>query len=393
MSTCPLFVDLCCGSAAVALRLLGGPNARPPISYMGSKRGYAGAILAVLGLRSGQGAGAVVLVEAGPWAKAWRLLTTPAGCRRVAEVIRGWIGEDARALWERLRAEPVPADEAEAVGAWCCLQHGNVGAKAVSTDGARWQTAGYAEETEAALERGFLARLRPDLLAGQTTALSSLRWPPVQVVEGDVAGVDPAEVAKWLWLQARTCNSVPVFVEGGEWRMCEKRTSARRHIAQTHVAEYSKTAVQRNAGDEGGWGLQYPETLALRAESCRDVLARQPVVLSTADVSSVEPGKLPPGTMVYLDPPYQGCTGYAKDLTRPQVLDVARRWSDAGATVCVSEAEPLPLGEGWHHVEITDCRVGQKRTFSRQKREFLTLNREPSWVPSRQASLFSESFP
>ena len=61
-------------------------------------------------------------------------------------------------------------------------------------------------------------------------------------------------------------------------------------------------------------------------------------------------------------------------------MEVARRWSDAGAVVCVSEAEPLPL-DGWHHVEITGARVGQKRTFSKQKREWLTMNPEPEKVP------------
>ena len=37
--TCPLFVELCAGSAAVTLKLLGGRSARPPVSYMGSKTG------------------------------------------------------------------------------------------------------------------------------------------------------------------------------------------------------------------------------------------------------------------------------------------------------------------------------------------------------------------
>ena len=36
-----LFVELCCGSSAVTLKLLGGRYAVPPISYQGSKRGYA----------------------------------------------------------------------------------------------------------------------------------------------------------------------------------------------------------------------------------------------------------------------------------------------------------------------------------------------------------------
>ena len=375
----PLFVELCCGSAAVTLRLIGGPNARPPISYMGSKRGYAEAILNVLGLRSGQGADAVVLVEAGPWARAWRLLTTPEGCRAVADVIRGWVGEDARALWDRLRAEPVPEDAAEAVGAWLIVNGQSV--QKGGEGGASWFTRPNGEGQRSV-----------GSFVSDCAALSALSWPPVRVVEGDVCGVEPRDVAKWLWLQARTCNSVPVFVEDGKWCMCEKRTSARRHIAQTHEpsgVSGAKPIVQRNSGAPGNWGMQNPETLAARSEVCHQVLARQPVVLSTADVASVKPGELPAETVVYMDPPYQGCTGYGADLPREQVLSVARLWAEAGATVCVSEAEPLAdlVAEGWHAVEITGCRVGQKRTFSKQKREWLTLNREPAWHPGVQGEL------
>ena len=442
----PLFVELCCGSAAVTLRLIGGPNARPPISYMGSKRGYAEAILNVLGLRSGQGADAVVLVEAGPWARAWRLLTTPEGCRAVADVIRGWVGEDARALWDRLRAEPVPEDAAEAVGAWLIVngqsvQKGGEGGASWFTrpngEGQRsvgsfvsdcaalsalsWPPVRVVEGDVCGVEPREVAKWlwvaghgdfsKPPRLAAQydpekaglgwgpapkdwlaKRVERALSWPPVRVVEGDVCGVEPREVAKWLWLQARTCNSVPVFVEDGKWCMCEKRTSARRHIAQTHEpsgVSGAKPIVQRNSGAPGNWGMQNPETLAARSEVCHQVLARQPVVLSTADVASVKPGELPAETVVYMDPPYQGCTGYGADLPREQVLSVARLWAEAGATVCVSEAEPLAdlVAEGWHAVEITGCRVGQKRTFSKQKREWLTLNREPAWHPGVQGEL------
>lgn len=271
MTRCPLFVELCCGSAAVTLRLLSA-HARPPISYMGAKTGYATAILHALGLRSGQGADACMLVEAGPWAKAWRLLTTPDGCRAVAAVIRAWIGEDARALWERLRSEPV-------------------------------------------------------------------------------AGGDSEDVARWLW------------IAGNSWKNdCE-------------------TWKRQDERDNGGASTITCETLADRVDC-----SWPPTIVSNAPVQEVTTGILPAGTVVYFDPPYQGTTGYKHGLSRDQVLEVARRWADAGAIVCVSEAEPLPL-PGWHHVEITGARVGQKRTFSKQQREWLTMNREPVTRPMIQGGL------
>tara|TARA_R110000850_G_scaffold264946_4_gene394263 strand:- start:1236 stop:1463 length:228 start_codon:yes stop_codon:yes gene_type:complete len=69
---------------------------------------------------------------------------------------------------------------------------------------------------------------------------------------------------------------------------------------------------------------------------------------------------------------------------------MARRWADAGALVCISEAEPIPelMADGWHAVEIGGERVGQKRTFSKQQAEWLTVSRAPAWRPSIQAGLF-----
>ncbi len=110
------------------------------------------------------------------------------------------------------------------------------------------------------------------------------------------------------------------------------------------------------------------------------------------DARAVDPGPaLPPGTMVYMDPPYVGTTGYASDLPRADVVALARRWAAAGATVCISEAEAIPdlVVEGWHAVRIDGERVGQRRTFSKQQSEWLTLNRPPAWRPSVQGGLFT----
>jgi len=98
--------------------------------------------------------------------------------------------------------------------------------------------------------------------------------------------------------------------------------------------------------------------------------------------------------VAYIDPPYLNTTGYLHEFGRDEVIAVARAWDAVGATVCISEAEPVI--PDWYAVEITDTRRGQKRTFSKQQREFLTMNREPisrhRW-PARdalpgQASLF-----
>jgi hypothetical protein len=111
------------------------------------------------------------------------------------------------------------------------------------------------------------------------------------------------------------------------------------------------------------------------------------------DARTIAPGPcLPAGTWAFIDPPYQGTTGYGHDLPRAEVVALARRWAEAGAGVMVTEAEAIPelVAEGWHAVEYDHGRVGQRRTFSRQQREVATMNRAPGRVDrlGRQGGLF-----
>ena len=105
------------------------------------------------------------------------------------------------------------------------------------------------------------------------------------------------------------------------------------------------------------------------------------------------PPRLPAGTVAYIDPPYKGTTGYAHAFPRSEWLPVVRRWAAAGARCMVSEAEPIPelVADGWHAVEITAMRRGQKRTFSKQKREFVTMNFEPDEAALRSIQVKEQS--
>ena len=78
-----------------------------------------------------------------------------------------------------------------------------------------------------------------------------------------------------------------------------------------------------------------------------------------------------------------GAAGYAGAPWFLKVVALARRWEAAGATVCISEAEPIPelVADGWHAVDITHTRKGQRRTFSKQQAEWLTMSRPPAWTP------------
>jgi hypothetical protein len=349
--SCPLFVELCAGTAALSLRLHAGRSARPPVSRMGAKTGYANVILRVLGLRPGQGqADGTRYVWCEPDAGVRLLLEAYRDrelAQAAAEIIRGWKDEDPRALWERLRAEG-PARhvcEPREVARWAWVRRRSAHAKGD----------GY----HAGNETHKIDPESPAAVVESATGLPAAIHP-------DAREVEPREVARWALL--------------GQWAYRaghpESGFNAGRLVDREPTPTGGNGAKARTCEQEAGLWSRVPKS-ALSATIHPDARA-------------IEPPTLPPGTVVYMDPPYLNTTGYAHDLGRDEVVRLARRWADAGATVCISEAEPIPdlVAEGWHAVEITGERKGQRRTFSRQQAEWLTLNRAPAWVPSVQASLF-----
>lgn len=352
---CPFFVELCAGTAAVSLALQGGRRARPPVSRMGSKRGYAHAILWACGLRSGQGAEHYLWCEPDPGV---RLLLEayrdPELAREAAAIIRGWKDEEPRALWERLRAEgPVKEPEPREVAREVLLHRWSFSGKGpekgyggpgcvVNAPTANWTT----EQRDASMS--------PDRVANQVVE----RCPSLpSTIHPDARVVDPREVARWGLL--------------GQWSY--RRGHPESGLNHGLLKDREPTPTGGNAAK-----ARTCEQEAGLWDGCPTVDAT-----ITPDARPIEPADLPPGTVVYIDPPYVGTTGYGHDLPREEVVAMARRWADAGALVCISEQEPIPalMADGWYAIDITVTRSGQKRTFSKQQREYLTLSRPPAWDP------------
>ena len=288
-----LFCEFPAGLAAVSLRLQGGAHCRPPISRMGNKAGFSQTILGVLGLHSGQGAGAYWWAEADPDVAALlRIYPDPDALREVARIIRGWAGEEPRALWERLRAER------RARGA----------------------------------ARGTLEKVAGWLFTSGNTTPHADVWKPVPAA-AVACGVDANLSAKGLADRAdRLSNSA----------------------------------------------ISAPVRVSPRIPTAAEVAA----AIGT-------PGDLE-GCVVYMDPPCAGTSGYTADLPRAEVVAHALDFASLGATVAISEAEAIPdlVRSGWHSVEITGGRVGQKRTFSKQQQEIITMNRPAVYVVPVQISMY-----
>jgi len=351
--TCPLFVELCAGTAALSLRLH-RRHARPPVSRMGAKTGYADAILRVLGLRPGQGAAHYLWCEPDPGVRLLLEAYRDANlAREAAAIIRGWADEEPRALWERLRAEGPPRGvEAGEVARWARLTTANRLIPATWVDG-QWRNTGDGGSTFGGAE------FCPPVLDLAEKFEASVGDMPA-TVEADARRVDPREVARWAWVQRRTHP-------GNE----------RSFLHQVPVKPVANPARQ---------GLRWTH------EQPAPLFEALPVIEATIvdNAGLIEPGPdLPPGTVAYMDPPYVGTTGYGHDLPRSEVVTLARRWAAAGAMVAISEAEPIAdlVAEGWHAVRIDGERKGQARTFSKQKDEWLTLSNAPTWTPTTQGRL------
>ena len=418
-----LFIELCAGTAALSLRLHGGKHARPPVSRMGAKTGYASAILRIMGLRAGYDradhyvwcepdAGCRLLLEA----YRSRELATQA-----AEVIRGWADEfpEPRALWERLRAEgPVKGTQPREVARWSCGMlwtvagtwpgGGFCGPGHVSKSGKVPFPSGTTYQRHIASR---YERLSPDMPS---------------TIEASAEAVDPREVARWALVSngayrkgdpssgynPKRMEEQPPHATGGRQPgLLECMPPRFQHLLTLpSTIEATAEAVDprevarwiqivssnrlinmgsdwMNTGEGGTcFGGDFATPTA-RILSALHSLPAVPAELLT-DGQALTPPRIPDGVrvVVYIDPPYLNTTGYQHDLSREAVIQLARAWDEVGADVYISEAEEIPLG--WHTTDITDTRVGQKRTFSKQQREILTHNRAPQWTPPKQESLW-----
>jgi hypothetical protein len=401
----PLFVELFAGSAALSLRLARS-KARPPVSRMGAKTGYADAILSRLGLQPGQGARRYLWCE--PDAGC-RLLLEAYRSRELAQaaaaIIRGWSEEDPRSLWERLKAEgPVKAPEPREV------------AREVWVQGNRTPHADcWKPVPAAAASCGVKANLSAEGAANRLDALPEL---PARIMP-DASEVDPRELARWVYGTATSYDTASTWTgfvhpeSGGRYGASRQAQASRleglpelrselereaESVDPREVARWLRIVTSnrlinldpetwRNTGVGGSTfgGSEFCTDAAALAEAASAVPELAEAVIA-AGAEAVSPARLPAGTVVYLDPPYYQTTGYAHDIPRPDgapfawVEGLARAWSEAGALVAVSEAVPMPglVAEGWHVVDLTHDRRGQRRTFSRQQTEVLTLNRTPA---------------
>ncbi len=351
-----LLVELCAGTAALSWASAG---LKFPVSRMGSKSGYAHAILSSVGLREGDPLPRYLWNEPDPeLARTLALLASPGGAQAVAAVIRSWI--------------PCPNGHEADGGSWCL-------------ECATWTNGEPTEDVEH-VERKRDGTIRR-WASGPSTGKQDARrlWERLRKERPEAS---PARECALLYMQSRNTGKKPTFVRGGEWRSM----TGDGERGPTFTPEYQPPNAAGQFGGEFNSRRMVAGTL--------DSLAPLPATVVCGRAEDVSPPPDCSRVLVYIDPPYLNTTGYAHKFDRAAVVAVARRWAEAGAHVVISEAEPIPelVADGWTFSDIADARIGQRRTFSRQQREVLTSNRplvpRHAW-PSRgsdprQGGLFAQ---
>lgn len=317
-----IYVEPFAGAAAVWLATL-RPGLVPPTAWIGGKRRLAERILWTLGVGPGSRPPAV-LNDGSWWGWMWPLLLGPRG-PEVCARLRSWEGEEARALWFRLRDAGPQEDPVEHAASLLWLQ-----ARAASGVPVWWeqddlrQRAHVDDVTSAASQSGH----------------NLVQWTATRI---DGAGQRDAAPACAKGYIGGPAGPARLLAFGGTGS----------------VADAGHKQLRSTAGRAGG--IVHPESVARRIEAIRADACGVSVEVHAQDAEDFAEKwapRLRAAAVVYMDPPYIGCAGYPMACSRESVLRQAETWARQGARVAVSEAVSLAgdLGSGWRSVSLVGGR-------------------------------------
>ena len=373
-----ILVEPFCGMAALSFALMG---CAPPISWMGSKRGYCRVLMELLGLSRHNPPAAFIWSDVGPNVAA---LATLAGARGDARDVAGWL---LAIRWSFSEKGP---------------EHGYGGPGCpVRTAPGGWTTEGRDKALSAERLAGLIDV--PALSGAPEVAAIIRTWK------------DEEPRALWERLKAAGWPSL-MLPKGMRWGQpvlgrwlgpCDVREvagflafSVRDHHGGGSFAPPTRWNHDNRNGKGGYEQVRYlPDDPAPALDALPSRWPRVACYQGTA-TRMVEqlPGDLS-GFVVYVDGPYHGdgsrkITGYKfGGCSREEQLAMAADCHRRGARVAMSESVPLAAelraltGAEWWEVDITEHREGQSRTFG-ATREYVTLNAAPKHMRGTQQGLF-----
>ena len=156
----------------------------------------------------------------------------------------------------------------------------------------------------------------------------------MQATADELQAMDPLKVAAWLqglawtwqppehwlWLQAGTFGRLPVWWDGSRWR-CGSHSCQRSYHAAGHWSAPD--------GSRAAPTLASPARIMQRIGAARSALDGAQALHCAVEAVTVERG-----SVVYVDPDYQGTPGYSASLPLEALLPT---WLEAGCDVYCSE--------------------------------------------------------
>lgn len=307
-----ILYDVCAGTGSIGFACLLHPRRPIPTltGFMGSKRRWARLLASALVVEEIE---RLVLIDAGPWGDVWQTLADPELRAETRAILEELDADPLDELWPILVEKPPPKNPAERAAQYLCLQARSAGTIPIwyNPTLARWESP-TGSRTEDAHARG----------GGRADA----RW--MRSSSGPPKGDGPAVMA-----------SKPTAARG---RM-KTGTGSREVGAPALGHRPTRKPLPSNDKRWRSRGLIRVRTIAERIEH----LGALPWDRISIDRVRAQDAHVLPCSTVYCDPPYAHSPRYAEILTRAELLALARTWADRGCRVAVSEAEPLPLGEGW----------------------------------------------
>ncbi len=316
-------IEAFAGSLALSAYLAGG---EAPIGYMGAKRKLAPYIARAIGLERGTPS-AYWCADAGPWGDFWRTFAEHGPMIVSAFRSAAAAGRIMPELWRQEVQRPPDAEPVQRAVQFLVLQ-------------------------------------------ARTASATPIWW-------------DPAR-EQWVGEDERGCVYRQQQSHAGQWVMPAGSPSG--HVGS--ATPRGRHSNQRGTGAGRVTGLIHPATVADRLDALWSGLGGRLHVHhgDTAELLDLLPADLT-GYVVYLDPPYVGCTPYAAACSRERVLELARAYHARGAIVVISEGEPMPI-EGWHTVDLAPARA-VKRWTAAQRGEWLTMSVPPAKRPAAQLTLWA----
>lgn len=366
----PIFGSPFLGAGAEWLHLLSPDLVVPPVSWMGGKRRLAREVLALLDLHPGRPV-PCILGDASWWGWVWPTCLDPVTGPEVSAMLRFWRGRDPRALWFWLRDVGPMESRVEAAAQLLWLQARAASGVPVWWEGAEVLAApGPGRERQPAADRGangLRAQSGPRADGTRGTCIASMCGASALVQHASTK-VDAAGQR-----QATELRLVATTHGNGQPPGVPYDAGCKGSLMASDGRGVPREAGHKQMRSEGGksGGIVDPGTIATRLDAIRAACAKGTNAAGAGGI--VDPGtrvfhtdaltlvtewapRLGAAGRWYLDPPYQGATGYPATCPREEVLVIAETAARYGGRVVLSEAVGLAaeLGRGWSQVQLRD---------------------------------------